>query len=233
MDFLQDIADGIAEEPVEQVVEAQELTADAADTETPTVPEDSNALQEAAKIIGKESESHDAVFEEVFRGVDPRPSSSSTMHETRPILLNNWPLDLLSEQEQNRGIIPLLQDGGECLNVFRETEGLTPRDFMLLEFSDNKLLSIAVAMLWGWLPANRKCHVCSSPMRLYQREGLKDYVTWRCTQEVPLPQWSKRGLKDRRRCFAEVTPRSGTWLVAINAPIEVVMHAIFCGVHSS
>ena len=156
MDSLQNIADGIAEEPVEQVVEAQELTADAADTETPTVPEDSNALQEAAKIMVKKSESHDAVFEEVFRGVDPRPSSSSTMHETRPIvLLNNWPLDLLSEQEQNRGIIPLLQDGGECLNVFRETEGLTPRDFMLLEISDNKLFSIAIAMLWGWLPANR------------------------------------------------------------------------------
>ena len=42
-----------------------------------------------------------------------------------------------------------------------------------------------------------------------------------------MPQWNKRGPKDRRRCFAEVTPRNGMWLVAIQKPIEVVMHAIF------
>ena len=169
MDTLRGIAKGGIAVPEEEVIEAaemedvpdevedQEMAAEVS-ADILEIPEETNALFNAVVSIGEESARRNgAVPVEVLRGEDPTlfASSSSTMRaeERQPeeplVLLNNWPLDMLTEQEKTFGIIPLLPNGEECLNIYRDTAGLTLKDFFVMEMSDSKLLSVGVAMLWG------------------------------------------------------------------------------------
>ena len=116
----------------------------------------------------------------------------------------------------------------QCLDIYRDTERLKPRDFSVLRA--NVVLCIGVAMLWGWLPAFKDCHLCEGPMKLClnQREGDKytDPVTWRCRQEVALRQVAKKGPQHKKRCYGEVAPRRDMWLSGIKAPLADIMECI-------
>ena len=211
--------------PVEEAEEAMEmeLAGPSEETETPagmaTDPEEGSGLLSILMDAIEESENaSETVCEAVLRGDDPEPLLTQE-------LLANWPLDMLSAKEKTYGIIPLLEDEGECLELYRDTFGLTPRDFFMLEWSENKLLGVGVAMLWGWIPAYKTCQDCSSPMKLYKCPTTTDNLLWRCTREVPLPQRAKS--KAIKRCEKSETPRKGTWLFTFHAQIEVVMLGIF------
>ena len=122
---------------------------------------------------------------------------------------------MLSEKQKSYGIIPLLhEDVGECLDIYRDTSDITPEDFCLLKYNDNKLLPIAVAMLWGYIPGYRECVDCGSPMKLRwhnnESRELTDPVVWRCTQEERLRQVAKKGKQHQKKCYAWATPRKDT-----------------------
>ena len=72
-------------------------------------------------------------------------------------ILSSWPLDTLSEEEHNLGIVPFLDNGMEDLYFWRDTnkKDLSPLEFY--EVKQNKYLAIAISFLWGWLPCKRTC----------------------------------------------------------------------------
>ena len=206
--------------------------------------EEVNGLLHSIMAIGEESRASDpgAISVGALRGEDPGlEAGSSAMADIldtaaattpAPEFLMEWALDMLTEKQKSYGIIPLLpEDVSECLDIYRNTSGITPEDFCLLKYNDNKLLPIAVAMLWGWIPAYRECHSCGSPMKLRLHHDASceptDPVIWRCAQEIPLRKISKQKCKNvPRKCNAKETPRRGTWLATVKAPMADVLLAI-------
>ena len=141
-----------------------------------------------------------------LRGNDPGKeeiaSCSTEVRKPEEVLLNNWPLDMLTESKKGYGIIPMLEDQ-KCLDIYRKTGSMALEELYRLKFSEDKLLQIGVAMLWGWLPAYVVCYRCSSPMKLVESNDAGiDPVKWTCTREVPHKQYAKKSLKENRaqRC---------------------------------
>ena len=110
---LEDVPD--VEEADEAMEESQEIAGPSAETPAAMAadPEESSGLLEAVKDIGEESRRPETVCEEVLRGADPEPVTQAIE------LLANWPLDMLSAKEKTYGIIPLLEDEGKCLELYR------------------------------------------------------------------------------------------------------------------
>ena len=156
---------------IETGVEAMPSEESSVEQSPAAVPaEETDGLLDSVMAIGEESRARDpgAICVDALRGEDlGLEAGSSAMADTRdaaaatsaPELLMEWPLDMLTEKEKSYGIIPLLpEDVSECLDIYRDPSGITPEDFCLLKYNDNKLLPIAVAMLWGWIPAYKECH---------------------------------------------------------------------------
>ena len=121
-------------------------------------------------------------------------TSSAPTCEPNVNMLLTWPLHDLNEQDKKLSIFKFISgddsdiSGPLSLSYFYDMDGIQPTDFRYLR--DDVVLSIGVAMLWGWVPAKMTCN-CGGPMELRRAamgSTFQDCLTWYCLNKGNIKQ---------------------------------------------
>ena len=130
-------------------------------------------------------------------------------------LLKQWPVMLHTRgssgsdtdiSEISKFMTQKYPDDPDWAHKLLKTAEVVPEQFVKLIVPDDTKsahMAVAVAMLWGWLPAKMSCPECNSTMKLVEQPKYKDCLEWRCNNDgsknTDGQKKSKKAKRSKRR----------------------------------
>ena len=102
----------------------------------------------------------------------------------------------------------------------------------LVNGPNGDMISITLAMLWGWLRGHQTCPSCQGSMKLLKtkhNDSYLDCLHWQCNNDgiVKIRKKKVKRLEKKINCKKQLSIRKDSWLKVVKVPLSNILHAIF------